>query len=358
MPEIVQEIGAYAGLASVLGLAVLSALYFSQARDVRRLREWAGRAPERSEQAQAPVPGRAGALPAAAPAVSRPAAPAVPGQAAAATGARPAAATAAATRAGQPVPAGVGAQASVQTPPKPGPPVPPAAPKPPVPAPAGAGNSAPKPATPAGARPAPPVPAPTAGKPGKPAKPSQPTVILPPPGKPPWYRRLLANPLYLVLTIAGVLILGGAAVFGVTQLSSDDGGETPAAQEPAGSSSEPASDSGDDEEQQDKPRKQGAAIDPASVTVAVLNGTTVPGLAATLSDQVGAAGFTVGTIANFGPNQQLAESVVQYAAGHEREAAAVGRKLGIGQREPASAESQELAGDSTVIVIAGADKAP
>ncbi|MDQ3720738.1 MAG: hypothetical protein M3350_08175, partial [Actinomycetota bacterium] len=45
--EILQEIGAYAGLAAVVGLAVLSALYFSQARDVRRLREWAGRAPER-----------------------------------------------------------------------------------------------------------------------------------------------------------------------------------------------------------------------------------------------------------------------------------------------------------------------
>ena len=46
--EIIQEIGSYAGLAAVVGLAVLSALYFSQARDVKRLREWAGRAPERT----------------------------------------------------------------------------------------------------------------------------------------------------------------------------------------------------------------------------------------------------------------------------------------------------------------------
>ena len=90
----------------------------------------------------------------------------------------------------------------------------------------------------------------------------------------------------------------------------------------------------------------------------MLNGTTVGGLAAALGDQVGAAGFQVGTVANFGPNQQLAESIVEYTKGHEREAAAVGRKLGIGQRERASAESQELAGDATVIVIAGADKAP
>ena len=39
--EIIKEIGAFAGLAAVVGLAVLSALYFSQARDVKRLREWA-----------------------------------------------------------------------------------------------------------------------------------------------------------------------------------------------------------------------------------------------------------------------------------------------------------------------------
>src|SRR5687768_3012500 len=46
--EIIEQIGSYAGLAAVVGLAILSALYFSQARDVKRLREWAGRAPERA----------------------------------------------------------------------------------------------------------------------------------------------------------------------------------------------------------------------------------------------------------------------------------------------------------------------
>ncbi len=94
------------------------------------------------------------------------------------------------------------------------------------------------------------------------------------------------------------------------------------------------------------------------MTVAVLNGTTVAGLAATLADQVTAAGFRAGTVANFPPNQELAESVVQYAKGHEREAAAVSRRLGISQREAASANSRELAGDATVIVIVGGDKAP
>ena len=84
----------------------------------------------------------------------------------------------------------------------------------------------------------------------------------------------------------------------------------------------------------------------------------VPGLAATLSDQVEEAGFQEGTIADFTPNQQLAESVVQYVPGHEREASAVGRRLGITQREAANPSSQELAGDASVIVIVGADKAP
>src|SRR4051794_8076412 len=51
--RIIEQIGSYAGLAAIPGIAVLSALYFSQARDVRRLRDWAGRAPERAaEQAQ------------------------------------------------------------------------------------------------------------------------------------------------------------------------------------------------------------------------------------------------------------------------------------------------------------------
>ena len=164
-----------------------------------------------------------------------------------------------------------------------------------------------------------------------------------------------------MLAVAGVLILGGAAAFGVTQLAGDgESGSSEADQRAGGGSGEePRGGNGEDGQRNGGAKtRSGGAVKPGNVTVAVLNGTTVPGLAATLADQVTAAGFRAGTIANFGPNQQLAESVVQYAAGHEREAAAVSRKLGIGQRETASAESQELAGDATVIVIAGGDKAP
>src|SRR3954465_15522622 len=41
MSSLLKEVGAVAGLASFLGLALLSLLYFAQARDIRRLREQA-----------------------------------------------------------------------------------------------------------------------------------------------------------------------------------------------------------------------------------------------------------------------------------------------------------------------------
>ncbi|HEX5910547.1 MAG TPA: hypothetical protein VFY44_08635, partial [Thermoleophilaceae bacterium] len=62
-----------------------------------------------------------------------------------------------------------------------------------------------------------------------------------------------------------------------------------------------------------------------------------------------------GTVTNFN-DQQRAESVVLYAPGAEREAAEVGRRLKISQREPIDAESQGVAGDATVAVVTGQDK--
>jgi LytR cell envelope-related transcriptional attenuator len=234
--DIVREIGAAAGLASGVGLALLSALYLSHAREVKRLREWAGRAPERSGRGATAVPKRAG----------------VPPRTAATAGGAPASPT---TRYGR-----------------------------------------------TGAR-------------------------------------------SVAIALAGLLALGGAA-YGVTHLTGDDGGDASVGAEAS-----------TDDRVPDKPKRNGAAVKPGTVTVAVLNGTTVPGLAAALSDQIAAAGFNKGTINNFS-DQQLAESVVQYAPGHQAEAAAVGRTVGISRREPVTADGRALAADATVIVIAGADKAP
>lgn len=50
MAHAIEQIGSYAGLAAFLGLGVLALLCFTQARDIRRLREWAGSAPERDAE--------------------------------------------------------------------------------------------------------------------------------------------------------------------------------------------------------------------------------------------------------------------------------------------------------------------
>jgi hypothetical protein len=208
------------------------ALHFSQARDVKRLREWAGRAPERSG-VTASLPG-------------------------------------------------------------------------------------PRPATPAGA----------SGPP-------------PPRRSQPWYSAIGAR--YVAVALVGLLVFGGAAAYGVTQLTGGDNSGKPQANNNDGSAR--------------KPKRKVAAVKPGNVTVAVLNGTTVPGLAAALREQIAAAGFKKGMIDVFS-DQRLSESVVQYAPGHQAEAKAVSRTLAINQREPITADSRALARDATVIVIAGADKAP
>src|SRR5688572_7159457 len=57
----VEKYGVYVGIAAFFGLAVLSLLYFSQARELKRLREWAGRAPERARELEQRVVAQAGA---------------------------------------------------------------------------------------------------------------------------------------------------------------------------------------------------------------------------------------------------------------------------------------------------------
>jgi hypothetical protein len=47
----IESIGPALGIAAFVGLAILAFLLFQQAREIRRLREWAGRAPERADEA-------------------------------------------------------------------------------------------------------------------------------------------------------------------------------------------------------------------------------------------------------------------------------------------------------------------
>jgi hypothetical protein len=105
-----------------------------------------------------------------------------------------------------------------------------------------------------------------------------------------------------------------------------------------------------------KPRAE--AIDRANVTVAVLNGTSVGGLAGKVSSDVEASGYEPGRVSTTTPG--FAETVVLYADGQKRAAEKVARDLGVERRniEPLDRDSRLLAGsDADVVVIAGEDRA-
>jgi LytR cell envelope-related transcriptional attenuator len=293
VPQIVKDIGAYAGFAAVLGLGVLSALYFAQARDVKRLRDWAGRAPERAaeEEARQQAAARAQAA-AAAPKAATPA-----GAAAAAAGAGGNDVQQAGAAAG----AGAGAAAG------------------------------------GGVATAPRIPTRVASQQTA-VLGQQPTAVT---KRPRWYRRIdWPAPRYIALIVAGILIVGGGAAFGVTKLLEED---DPAQRQAGGGGG-----GGDGE--------QSTRIDPADVKVSVLNGTVIPGLAAQIGDKLKRKGYQLVNTDN-NSDQQRAESVVLFVDDDARdEARSVARALDISQKEQADPSSIDLAGGATVIVVIGADQ--
>ena len=448
--EILQEIGSYAGLAAILGLAVLAALYFSQARDVKRLREWAGRAPDRAPTPVVPEARGLVAQPIARPPASRPVPGGTPPPVPRPPGAQPATPAAASAAGAAPAVAqgpevaddeeqgedefDVTAMDTVVHPP----PAPPEEDEEGGDASDGGGDGADVEGADVegadaegadGAEPgetggyaALPVDETAADRPGDSGEmaslepgetgewrpedehsgidftdehdavdytderdavdPATPPPRPPVPPRP--YERRGApapatgyarergpilppyaearpssesggsdgassgsgrRPILLALAALATIVV---VAFGVTQLI---GGEDSGGGDDVGLSA----DGGTDDDGSSGGGDGAPPIDPADVTVAVLNGTTVPGLAATVGDRIQGAGFQLGTVTN-NFDQQRAESVVLYAPGSEREAADVGRRLDISQREPIDAESQALAGDATVVVVAGADQ--
>jgi hypothetical protein len=418
----VEKIGSIAGFVAIPGIAVLALLYFGQAREVKRLREWAGRAPERAVELQQRVEASASqqvqtqkrvqaqpiAKPATAGAQAKPPVPVPPAKpATAAAGAAGAAAAPGAPAAGQ---AAASAQPAAQpggasaTPAPPGglpgtdagkPAGAPAAPgaKPPIPAPAGAngGDSAepakeeaPVPAAegaegPATSAPAPadeaaqPAAAPAVPLPG--ARPDSPAPIAEqgavapvrtpvPPARvpasplraqepvrfPPERRRRggTSAPAWLTPRSAGIAL---AALVGlvlvIVVISSLGGDEGPKqANRAAPETQQPASGSSGSQ-----------PVNRGSVTVAVLNGTTIPGLAAQVSDQVERGGFKRGTVTN-AADQQRPSTTVAYSSGFKRAAQEVARLLGVAQAEPLDASTQAIAGgDAQVVVTVGTDRA-
>jgi hypothetical protein len=102
--------------------------------------------------------------------------------------------------------------------------------------------------------------------------------------------------------------------------------------------------------------KQAAAkTQPNEIEVTVLNGTAVPGLAASYGDKVEGKGFKLGAVTN--SSSSFAESVVMFKRGHKPEASKVARQLGIEKLQLMNGEIGSVSAGANVTVIVGEDNA-
>lgn len=383
----IERFGSYAGYAAVIGLGVLAMLYFAQAREVKRLREWAGRAPERdaelAQRVQSDAQRRVVDKPVPAPAaVPQPAGP----QTAAAQQADAARKAAAATvmqkfqqpggasgspgateatgapmigppgslaRPGQPlvpgglgVPAPVAPAASAMAPPAPSP-GPPVAPNP---ATAGAVAAAHQAATAARS------PALTNGAGGQDTHESaaaRPPLPLDPPrtaraasgAASPEKSRWSRGRIGLIAGGAGAALV--VAIVLVVLLTG--GSDAPPADNAIGSDSPPAAGS------PPPPPPSAPRVDRKATQVAVLNGTTQNGLAGSVANKIEDGGFTILSKGN-NSDQQIATTSVSFAEGGEPAARLVAKIVDVptGAVQPMDSDTKAaVSPEAKVVVIVG-----
>ena len=430
--EDLKTIGALAGFVAIPGLAVLSLLYFGQAREVRRLREWAGRAPERAAELEQrvtadaqrrvqgqplPRPATQAATPAGQASTGNGAAqakPAEPATVAAQAAAAPAEAKPEAPATGEGAEAkpaseqeggeeakpeegkpdeGAKAPAADATPeapaaPKPGSPEaapPPDTSKPAAPAasaapsasppapkdePAapGASTPSPEPAVPAASTaagaaaarpgadrprsPAPPVPP----RPAQPLRATSPSATIPPRPAPAARRddgapgRFAGRRGIVAAGVAVAVLAIGAAV--IARVVAGDGGEqkTPPAPNTLGQAPSPAA----------QPSSPGAPpartkAQRAQTSVAVLNGTTVTGLARSVANRLEEQGFTTVAVTD-ASNQAQSDTKVEFTAGHREEALDAARSLRVPASQVVAAsdvDSTTAGPNAEVVVVVG-----
>ncbi len=97
------------------------------------------------------------------------------------------------------------------------------------------------------------------------------------------------------------------------------------------------------------------AIAPADISVAVLNGTSTPGLAGREADNVTSSGFKLDTVTD--TRKPYQQTVVMFGPGQQAAAGKVAHVLGVTPVQPIDAETRGLAPQADVVVIAGADRA-
>ena len=142
----------------------------------------------------------------------------------------------------------------------------------------------------------------------------------------------LAEPRSLIALFVVVVLIAGGVAYALLS-GSDEGGKG-----------------------QGKGGKQAAAkTQPSEVEVTVLNGTAVPGLAASYGDKVEGKGFKLGAVTN--SSSSFDDSVVMFTRGHKPEAKVVAKQLGIAELELMSGEIESAAAGANVAVIVGEDNA-
>jgi len=382
----IERFGAYAGYASVIGLGVLAMLYFAQAREVKRLREWAGRAPERdadlAQRVQSDAQRRVVAQPVPAPVaqpVPQPAQPAAPQTPAAqqAEAARKAAAAAVMQKFQQPgtpptQTPGLGPPGQLA---RPGQPLVPGVPTPNAPAAGAPGGLASPATTPPAPAPGPAI-APNAATAGAVAA-AQQTVAARSPaltngaGGQDTHESAAARPSLppdppRTARAAGAtrpaeeegggsrarigLIAGGAtaalAVVVVLVLLLTGGSDPPPADNAIGDSPPPAASA---------PAADTPKVDRKATQVAVLNGTTQNGLAGSVANKIEDRGFTILSKGN-NADQKVATTSVSFREGNEDAARIVANVVDVpaGAVQPMDANTAAaVAAEANVVVIVG-----
>jgi hypothetical protein len=106
---------------------------------------------------------------------------------------------------------------------------------------------------------------------------------------------------------------------------------------------------------QAKGKQASAKVKASEIEVSVLNGTAVPGLAATYGNKVEQHGFQLGAVSN--SSASFSESVVMFMPGSGREAHKVASALGISRVRPMSSDISSVSAGAPVAVVIGEDNA-
>jgi LytR cell envelope-related transcriptional attenuator len=104
---------------------------------------------------------------------------------------------------------------------------------------------------------------------------------------------------------------------------------------------------------------QGVAGNPASIRVAVLNGTSTVGLAHHLATSLQQSGYAQAKFLTARPSGSHPTTIVLYSSDHRADARAVARALGVsaGDVDPLDPGTRALSSSATVVVVAGEDRA-